>query len=134
MSADTALRVVIADDDALARRLIRRALEARGMTVVAEAKNGREAVEFGLIYRPDVVVSDIVMPELDGILATHRILAAEPDLLVVVLTGAGEDELGLEALRAGAAGVVPKDGDLDALALAVKRAGRREWAIARAAG
>jgi DNA-binding NarL/FixJ family response regulator len=134
MSAHTPLRVVIADDDALARRLIKRALQARGITVVAEAKNGREAVEFGLIYRPHVVVSDIVMPGLDGILATHQLLNAEPDLRVVVLTGAGEDELGLQALRAGAADVVAKDADLDALARAVERAGRREWAIARAAG
>ncbi len=134
MSADTPLRVVIADDDAFARRVIKHALQARGMTVVAEAKDGREAVELGLIHRPDVVVLDVVMPGLDGILATRRILNAEPELLVVVLTGAGEDELGLQALRAGAVGVVPKDADLDALARAVERAGRGEWAIARAAG
>jgi NarL family two-component system response regulator LiaR len=134
MSADTPLRVVIADEDAFARRLIKRALQARGMTVVAEAKDGREAVEFGLIYRPDVVVLDVVMPGLDGILATQRILNAEPDLLVVVLTDAGEDELGLQALRAGAVGVVPKDADVDALARAVERAGRGAWTIARAAG
>jgi DNA-binding NarL/FixJ family response regulator len=134
MPAVTPLRVVIADDDALVRRLIKRALQARGMTVVAEAKDGREAVEFGLSYRPDAVVLDVVMPRLDGILATHQILDAEPDLLVVVLTGAGEDELGLAALRAGAVGVVPKDVDLDSLARAVERAGRGEWAIARAAG
>jgi two-component system, NarL family, response regulator LiaR len=134
MSADTPLRVVIADDDAVARRVLKRALQARGMTVVAEAKDGREAVEFGLIYRPDVVVLDVVMPGLDGILATRRILNAEPELLVVVLTGAGEDELGIQALRVGAVGVVPKDADLDALACAVEGAGRGEWAIARAAG
>ena len=134
MSADTPLRVVIADDDAFARRVIKHALQARGMTVVAEAKDGREAVELGLIHRPDLVVLDVVMPGLDGILATRRILNAEPELLVVVLTGAGEDELGLQALRAGAVGVVPKDADLDALARAVERAGRGEWAIARAAG
>ena len=106
--------MVIADDDAFARRLIKRALQARGMTVVAEAKDGREAVEFGLVHRPDVVVLDVVMPGLDGVLATQRILSAEPDLLVVALTGAGEDELGLAALRAGAVAVVPKDVDLDA--------------------
>ncbi len=133
-SADTPLRVVIADDDAFARRVIKLALRARGMTVVAEAKDGREAVRSTLIHRPDLVVLDAVMPGLDGILATRRILNAEPELPVVVLTGAGEDELGLQALRAGAVGVVPKDADLDALARAVERAGRGEWAIARAAG
>ena len=71
--------MVIADDDAFARRVIKRALQARGMTVVAEAKDGREAVEFGLIHRPDVVVLDVVMPGLDGILATRRILT--PNLI-----------------------------------------------------
>ena len=134
MSADTPLRVVIADDDACARRVIKHALQANGMTVVAEAKDGREAVEFGLIHRPDVVVVDVVMPGLDGILATRRILNADPGLLVVVLTDAGEDELGFEALRAGAADVVLKDADVDALARAVEAAGRAEMAIARAAG
>jgi DNA-binding NarL/FixJ family response regulator len=134
MSANTPLCVVIADDDAFARRLIKRALQARGMTVVAEAEDGREAVEFALIHRPDVVVLDVVMPGLDAVLATQRILNAEPDQLVVVLTGAGEDELGLHALRAGAVGLVPKDADLDALARAVESAGRGEWAIPRSAG
>jgi DNA-binding NarL/FixJ family response regulator len=134
MSADTPLCVVIADDDAFARRLIKRALQARGMTVVAEAEDGREAVEFGLVHRPDVVVLDVVMPGLDGVLVTQRLLSAEPDLRVVALTGAGEDELGLAALRAGAVAVVPKDVDLDALARAVESAGRGKWAIAREAG
>ena len=134
MSADAPLRVVIADSDAFARRLTKHALQARGMTVVAEARDGREAVRFGLIHRPDLMVVDVVMPVLDGIRATREILNADPELLVVVLTGAGEDELGLQALRAGAAAVVPEDADLDALARAVEAAGRGEWAIARAAG
>jgi two-component system, NarL family, response regulator LiaR len=134
MSADTPLRVVIADDDAIARRVIKHALRARGMTVVAEARDGREVVRLGLIHRPDLVVVDVVMPGLDGILATREMLSADPELLVVVLTGAGEDELGLQALRAGAVAVVPEDADCDALARAVEAAGRGEWAIARAAG
>jgi DNA-binding NarL/FixJ family response regulator len=134
MSADTPLRVVIADDDAIARRVIKLALRARGMTVVAEAKDGREAVRFTLIHQPDVVVLDVVMPGLDGILATREILDADPDALVVVLTGAGEDQLGLQALRAGAIAVVPDEANVDALARAVEAAGRGEWAIARAAG
>jgi DNA-binding NarL/FixJ family response regulator len=134
MSADAPLRVVIADDDAFARRLTKHALQARGMTVVAEAKDGREAVRFGLIYRPDLMVVDAVMPVLDGIRATREILSADPELLLVVLTGAGEDELGLQALRAGAVAVVPHDADFDALACAVEAAARGQWAIARTAG
>ena len=134
MSADTPLRVVVADDDALARRVTKYALEAVGMTVVAEAKDGREAVELALRHRPDIVVIDVVMPRLDGILATRRILEADPGQLVVVLTGVGEDELGLEALRAGAVEVVPKNADLDVLACAVERARREDAAISRASG
>ena len=98
-SADTPLRVVIADDDAFARRVIKLALRARGMTVVAEAKDGREAVRSTLIHQPDLVVLDVVMPGLDGILATREILAANPDLRVVVLTGAGGTRLGSRRFR-----------------------------------
>ena len=134
MSADTPLRVVVADDDALARRATKYALEAVGMTVVTEAKDGREAVELALRHRPDIVVIDVVMPRLDGILATRRILEADPGQLVVVLTGVGEDELGLEALRAGAVEVVPKNADLDVLTRAVERARREDAAISRASG
>jgi two-component system nitrate/nitrite response regulator NarL len=134
MSADTPLRVVIADDDAFVRRVIKHALQTAGMAVVAEAENGREAVEFGLIHQPDVVVIDVVMPGLDGILATRRILSADPGLAVVVLTGAGEDELGPQALRAGAVAVVPKEADFDTLTRAIENAGQGEKAIARAAG
>ena len=96
------------------------------MTVVAEAADGREAVELSLRCQPDVVIIDVVMPRLDGILATRRILAADPGQLVVVLTGAGEDELGVEALRAGAVDAVPKDADLDVLARALAAARRVE--------
>jgi DNA-binding NarL/FixJ family response regulator len=133
MSADTQLRVVIADDDALARRVIRRALKAEGMTVVAEAADGREAVALSLRCRPDVVVIDVVMPRLDGILATRQILEADPGLPVVVLTAAGEDELGFEALQAGAVDAVPKNADLEVLTRALHAATREDAPIARAA-
>ena len=134
MSADTPLRVVIADDDAFARRVTKHALQAAGMNVVAEAEDGREAVELGLRHRPDVVVIDVVMPKLDGILATRRILEANPGQPVVVLTGAGENELGLEALRAGAVDVVAKHADVDVLARALEAARREDAASSRAAG
>lgn len=133
MSADAQLRVVIADDDALARRVLRHALQTAGMTVVAEAADGREAVELSLRCQPDVVIIDVVMPRLDGILATREILEADPGQLVVVLTGAGEDELGVEALRAGAVDAVPKETDLDVLARALAAARRVEAPIAQAA-
>ena len=132
MSADTQLRVVIADDDAIARRVTRRVLQEAGMTVVAEAMDGREAVQLSLRHGPDVVVIDAVLPRLDGILATRRILEANPGQPVVVLTGADEDELAGEALGAGAVDVVPKDADPARLIRALDAATRETAAISRA--
>lgn len=125
------MRVIIADDDPFARRVIKAALRSAGMIVVAEAKDGREAVELAFYYRPDVVVMDVVMPGLDGILATRRILQANPDQLVVVLTGAGEEEFGQLALRAGAVGFLSKELDIDALPRALRGVRRGEAAISR---
>ncbi len=67
------LRTIVADDDPLVRRLIRDTLQRADVTVIAEASTGREAVELALFYRPDVVVMDYMMPEMDGIEATRRI-------------------------------------------------------------
>ena len=133
MTADAPLRTIIADDDAFARQVIKGALQAAGVTVVGEAKNGREAVQLASHYRPDVVVMDVVMPELDGILATRQLLKANPDQLVVVLTSGGDDddELALLALQAGAVGFLSKEADIDALPRALQGVRRGEAAISR---
>ena len=127
------LRAVIADDDPFARRVIKDALQKAGVLVIAEARNGRQAVELALYYHPDVVVMDVVMPEMDGIVATRQIRKASPDQLVIVLTGAGEDdqELGLQALRAGASGFLSKDVEIDALPRALEGVRAGEAAISR---
>ena len=127
------LRAIIADDDAFARRVIRDALQKAGVTVVAEARNGRQAVELVIYYRPDVVLMDVVMPELDGILATRRIIKELPDQLIIVLTGTEdeEDELGLQAIHAGAAGFLSKDVDIEALPRALEAVRAGEAAISR---
>jgi two-component system, NarL family, response regulator LiaR len=131
MPGDAPPRVIIADDDPFARRVIKSALQSGGMTVIAEAKTGREAVQLALHYRPELVVMDVVMPELDGILATRQILAVDPAQLVVVLTAADEDEFGLLALRAGAVGFLSKDGDIEGLARALHGVREGEAAISR---
>jgi DNA-binding NarL/FixJ family response regulator len=124
---------VIADDDPFARRVIKDVLTESGVLVIAEARNGRQAVELALYYRPDVVIMDAVMPELDGILATRQILKMVPDQLVIVLTGVDDedDELGLLALRAGAAGFLSKDVDIDALPRTLHGVRAGEAAISR---
>jgi NarL family two-component system response regulator LiaR len=125
------LRTIIADDDPFARRMIKDALQRSGIVVIAEAQNGREAVELCLHYRPDVLLMDIVMPELDGIAATRRVVKEIPDQRVVLLTSAGEEEMGLIGLRAGAAGFLTKDVDIDSLPQALRGATRGEAAISR---
>jgi DNA-binding NarL/FixJ family response regulator len=127
------LRAVIADDDPFARRVIKDVLQKAGVIVIAEARNGRQAVELTLFYRPDVVVMDVVMPELDGIIATRQIRKEIPDQLVIVLTGAGEEdqELGLQALRSGASGYLSKDLEIDALPRALEGVRAGEAAISR---
>jgi two-component system, NarL family, response regulator LiaR len=134
--ADTAktsepLRTIVADDDPLVRRLIRDTLQRADITVIAEASNGREAVELALYYKPDVVVMDYMMPEMDGIEATRRIFMQDPDVRVVLLTGAGDEELGLAGLRAGAAGYLSKEVELAALPRALRGALQGEAAISR---
>jgi DNA-binding NarL/FixJ family response regulator len=131
-SRDKRLRAVIADDDPFARRVIKDALAGSGALVIAEARNGREAVELARHHRPDVVIMDVVMPELDGIGATREILKENPHQLVIVLTGAeAEEELGLLALRVGAAGFLSKDASVDALPRTVEAVRAGEIAVPR---
>ena len=103
------MRVLIADDHTLFRDGLRSLLEAHGVTVVAEARDGQEAVELARIHHPDVVLMDLTMPRLGGLGAT-RLLAAElPEIAVVVLTASEDDADLFEAVKSGAQGFLPKD-------------------------
>jgi DNA-binding NarL/FixJ family response regulator len=104
------IRVLLVDDDALVRSGLRMMLAgAANVDVVAEAADGREVLGAVDLHRPDVVLMDIRMPQLDGI-ATTRLLSTQPDPpAVVVLTTFDADELVLRALQAGAAGFLLKD-------------------------
>jgi two-component system, NarL family, response regulator LiaR len=128
------LRVIVADDDPIARRSIKQALSQPGIVVIAEAHDGREAVELCLHYRPDVILMDVVMPVLDGIQATKRIVDQQPDQIVVILTSSDEDEFGFVGLRAGAAGFLSKDVDIDILPQATRGAAAGEAVISRRLG
>jgi DNA-binding NarL/FixJ family response regulator len=117
------LRVVVADDQALVRAGFASLLAAADdIDVVAEATDGVEAVEAVRVHRPDVVVMDIRMPNLDGLAATRQIVADDPDATtrVVVLTTFELDEYVFEALRAGASGFLTKDVEPEDLRDAVR--------------
>jgi NarL family two-component system response regulator LiaR len=121
------IRVVIADDHPVVRQGLRAFLESReGIAVVGEAATGEQAVARVARLRPDVVLMDLVMPELGGIGAIERILGRYPEVKVIVLTSfAGEDQV-LPAIRAGAAGYLLKDVEPSELERAIRAASRGE--------
>jgi DNA-binding NarL/FixJ family response regulator len=115
--------VVIADDQTLVRGGFRLILGAAGIPVVAEAADGREAVAAALKHRPDVVLMDIRMPEMDGLEATRRILAASrarADVRIIMLTTFDLDQYVYAALSAGASGFLLKDVSPEHLVAAVR--------------
>jgi len=124
-------RVVLVDDDALARRVVRDALQDAGFVVIAEAAGGREGVELSLYYRPDVVVMDVAMPGMDGLEATRQIVAGDDSIKVVMLTSCEDEDIAFAGLRAGAVGFVSKDIDLSALPRVLDSAQRGEAVVSR---
>jgi DNA-binding NarL/FixJ family response regulator len=103
------VRILIADDHPLFRDGLRSLLTAAGHEVVGEAHNGHEAVELAQKLRPELVLMDVSMPDLDGIGATRQIAANVPDVKVVILTASDQDETLFEAIKAGAQGYLQKN-------------------------
>ncbi len=115
------IRVLVADDQSMVRAGFRMLLsEEEDIDVVAEAQNGLEAVDKSARFQPTVVLMDIRMPELDGLEATRRILAADPTARVLILTTFDVDEYVYEALAAGASGFVLKDDPPEQLLAAIR--------------
>jgi DNA-binding NarL/FixJ family response regulator len=115
------IRVLVADDQSMVRAGLRMLLaDEPDIEVVAEAGNGREAVNQAARFHPHVALMDIRMPELDGLEATRRILAADDSVRVLVLTTFNLDEYVYDALRAGASGFVLKDDPPEQLIAAVR--------------
>jgi DNA-binding NarL/FixJ family response regulator len=114
------IRVLIADDQSMVRAGFRMLLSGEAdIEVVAEARDGLEAVAKAARFDPTVILMDIRMPELDGLEATRRILAANASARILILTTFGLDEYAYEALRAGASGFVLKDDPPEQLIAAV---------------
>jgi two-component system NarL family response regulator len=125
------IRVLVADDDPLARQMICEQLAADGVRVVGQAGDGDQAVEMALELRPDLVVMDLLMPGCDGITATQRIAVQAPEVQVVILSVSEDDEAVMMALRSGAVGFLHKGIEMDALLRVVRGVHRGEAALDR---
>jgi len=105
----TDTRILLADDHALVRRGVRLILDGEpGLTVVAEAADGAEAIELALAERPDLAVLDIAMPRLTGLQAARELSRSLPDLRILILTMYDNEQYFFEALKVGASGYVLK--------------------------
>ncbi|MFI5933904.1 response regulator [Actinoplanes sp. NPDC051494] len=121
------IRVLIADDDRLVRGGIGLILTPLSdVEVIAEASNGREAVEAAVRHRPEVALLDIRMPVMDGLAALREIRRSAPATAVLMLTTFGEADYVSEALAEGAAGFLLKDSAVDELARAIRAAAAGE--------
>ena len=115
------IRVLVVDDQSIVRSGLRMMIDAEpDLRVVGEARTGLEAVTLAAELDPDVVLMDIRMPELDGIEATRRAVAADPDLAVVMITTFDDEEYLLDSVRAGACGFLLKDAGPDLIATDIR--------------
>jgi DNA-binding NarL/FixJ family response regulator len=110
------IRVLIADDQALFRQGLRTLLAAQpDLDVIGEAGNGEEALHLAGQTQPDIVLMDLRMPVMDGVTATQSIVAQSPNIRIIALTTFDDDQLVLNALRAGAVGYLLKDVSMQVL-------------------
>jgi NarL family two-component system response regulator LiaR len=117
------ITVLIVDDHKVVRQGVRAFLETHSeFVVVGEAASGTEAVQLTEEHIPDIVLMDLIMPEMDGVEATRQIKDVSPRTQIVVLTSYHEDEHVFPALEAGATSYILKDVDMDELAAAIQRA------------
>jgi DNA-binding NarL/FixJ family response regulator len=126
------LRVIIADPDPLARRAIHDSLARdAGFVVSAEAKDGVEAVELAVHYRPELVLMEVGLPGLDGISACRQIVTRAPSVRVVMFSVPQDREVELRALRAGASGFLSKSMAIDSVGRALRSVAGGEAAVSR---
>lgn len=121
MSEPDKIKLLLVDDHVVVRSGLRMLLETRpDMVIVAEAQSGAEAVRLVTQHRPDVVLMDVQMPDMNGIEATRQIKERWPETQVLALTMYEDDQYFFEMLQAGASGYVPKRAAPDELVTAIR--------------
>jgi two-component system response regulator DegU len=126
------LRLILVDDHKMLREGLRRSLEELGFAVIAEAGDGEEGVRLAAAMRPDVMLMDVSMSEMDGVEATRQIVERNPNAKVVMLTMHADRDVVDRALKAGAVGYLTKDCSIDEVAEAVRMAANGETALSPA--
>jgi two-component system response regulator DegU len=120
---------MLVDDHQMLRQGLRRSLEEEGFYVVGEASDGEQAVRLVPAAKPDVILMDVSMPDMDGVEATRRIIQNDPDQRVVMLTMHADKDLIDAAIKAGAVGYLTKDCSTDEVIEAVRMAANGETAL-----
>jgi len=123
------IRLMLADDHRMLREGLRRSMIDQGFDVVGEARDGDEAIRLAEELRPDVILMDVTMPEVDGVEATRQIRASCPEIKIVMLTMHADQEVLTSAIRAGASGYLVKDCSTEEISSAVRMAVSGETAL-----
>lgn len=123
------IRLLLADDHRMLREGLRRSLTDEGFDVIGEASDGAEAVEMASNLKPDVVLMDVTMPDVDGVEATRRLSVSHPEIPVVMLTMHADESVIAEAMRAGASGYLVKDCSTDEIAQTLREAASPDTAM-----
>jgi DNA-binding NarL/FixJ family response regulator len=123
------IRLMLADDHRMLREGLSRSMREEGFDVVAEARNGAEAVQLATQVKPEVILMDVTMPELDGVEACRQIREVMPGARVVMLTMHADQDVLANAIRAGASGYLVKDCSTNEIAAAVRMAAAGDTAL-----
>ena len=109
-------KALLVDDAAFMRMMLKRTLEELDFEVIAEAKSGKEAVRLYNQYKPDLVTMDLSMPEMDGIEATKKIIANDPEAKIVICSALGQKRKIIDSVKAGARDFILKPFDKESIA------------------
>lgn len=124
------IRILLADDHNVLRQGMAQVLDTQpDITVVAQARTGKKAYQLAMQHRPDVILMDINMPEMDGVAATQQITAELPQTGIIILTMYRRDDYVFEAIKAGASGYLLKEVELDELLSAIRAVAQGEAVI-----